>query len=249
MRRAVFIAAAAAFFLAPAPAEEELVSGLSQDAIQITSTYTGTDLTVFGAVARPPEGETNDIVVVVRGPDTSITVRRKDRIAGIWINDSSAKLDGMASYYFLAATRPLVEISADTVLGRYELGLNTLEPVRSRSDGPVTPYRNALVRRMSAHGMYTEDGGGVEMLSPTLFRVHVPLPAAAPRGQYNVSVYLFRGGTVISAQSTPLFVDQTGFERRVFAFAHHRPFAYGLFAVVMALFVGWLAAVAFRKKY
>ncbi len=249
MRGAAFIAAAIAALLAPAAAEEELVSGLSQDAIQITSTYTGTDLTVFGAVARPPEGEANDIVVVVRGPDAVITVRRKDRIAGIWVNDARAKLDGMASYYFLAATRPLEEISADTVLDRYQLGLGTLEPERARSDGPVTPYRNALVRRMGAHGMYTEDGEGVEMLSPTLFRVHVPLPAAAPRGQYNVSVYLFRGGTVVGAQSTPLFVDQTGFERRVFAFAHHRPFSYGLLSVLMALFVGWLAAVAFRKKY
>jgi hypothetical protein len=39
------------------------------------------------------------------------------------------------------------------------------------------------------------------------------------RGQYNVEVYLLRDGEVVSAQSTPLFIDQTGIERRLFNLA------------------------------
>jgi uncharacterized protein (TIGR02186 family) len=75
----------------------------------------------------------------------------------------------------------------------------------------------------------------------------VPVPADVPRGQYNVQVYLFRDGNVVSAQSTPLYVDQTGLERRLFNFAHQEPFAYGVSTVLMAAALGWLSSLVFRR--
>ena len=52
----------------------------------------------------------------------------------------------------------------------------------------------------------------------TLFRARIPVPAAVPPGLYRAEVYLFQGGTVVSAQSSPLFIDKTGFERRLYDF-------------------------------
>jgi hypothetical protein len=66
-------------------------------------------------------------------------------------------------------------------------------------------------------------------------------------GQYEVEVYLIRGGNVESAQSTPLFIDQTGLERRLYNWAHDQPFGYGLAAVIMALIMGWISSVIFRR--
>jgi uncharacterized protein (TIGR02186 family) len=74
------------------------------------------------------------------------------------------------------------------------------------------------------------------------------MPADVTQGQYNVEVYLFRDGDVVSAQSTPLFIDQTGIERRLFNFAHRNPFGYGLATVVMALLMGWLSSLLFRQQ-
>lgn len=240
--------AALLLFAAPATAQDELTSGLSQDVVEITSTYTGTDLVIFGAISRPPAGEISDVVVVVRGPDARMTVRRKERVAGLWINRASAKFGGMASYYFLAATRPLARIAPAEVLNRYGLGFASLNPGRVQSDGPPTPYRAALMRAMERHRLYTDKPDGVEMLSPTLFRVHVPLPAATPRGLYTVQVFLIRGGMVTGAQSTPLFVDQIGFERKLYGFAHQMPLLYGLSTVLMAVMLGWLSSLAFGRK-
>ena len=247
--RNLFAACAVLLLAAPAGAEEDLVSGLSQDSVQIASNYTGTDLTVFGAIEGRPEQETGreTIVVVVRGPDATMTVRRKDRFAGVWINNARARLKGLPSYYFLASTRPLAEIAPADTLRRYELGLDNLRPQTALSDGDIAPYVRALVRSEVKHGLYAEDDAGVEMLSPTLFRVRVALPASVPRGFYVVQAFLFRGGTVVSAQSTPLFVDQTGFDRRLFAFAHERPLAYGFATVLMAALLGWLSTLFFRR--
>ncbi|MBU6296925.1 MAG: TIGR02186 family protein [Alphaproteobacteria bacterium] len=249
MKRRLLLAAAAALLATlPAAADEDLVSGVSQDVVEITSNYTGTDLTVFGDVEQPEDAAGRDIVVVVRGPDARITVRRKDRFAGIWINNARAQLIGMPSYYFLASTRPLEDIAAPDTLRRYDLGLDNLRPERALSDGSIDPYVRAMVRALGKRGLYVQSGTAVEMLSATLFRVRVPVPATVPRGSYNVQVYLFRDGNVVSAQSTPLFVDQTGFDRRLYTFAHRWPFSYGVSTVLMALLFGWASSFLFRRK-
>jgi uncharacterized protein (TIGR02186 family) len=241
------LVAALLLLMAPAFAQETLTSGLSQDYLQITSTFTGSELTVFGAVENPEADGTRDIVVVVRGPDTLMTVRRKDRIAGLWINNARAKM-WLPSYYFVTATRPLKDLADNETLARYELGLGNLRPETTASDGDPKPYADALVRTEKRAGLYIQTDSGVEMQSATLFRVHVPIPAAVPRGSYTVEVYLFRDGEVTAAQSTPFYVDQAGFERRVYDFAHKRPFGYGLSTVLMAVAFGWASTFFFRKR-
>ncbi|MES2255701.1 MAG: TIGR02186 family protein [Pseudomonadota bacterium] len=247
MRRALLIG----FLLAASPASaQQLVSGISQDLIQITSTYRGSDIVVFGAIEGQPAGEPRtprDVVVVVRGPDSDITVRRRDRVAGIWINHDAAKLSGMPSYYFLASSRPLKAIAPQNALTHYSIGLQNLQPDAVHSHHDYEPFRQAALRHLTKDRLYTEAAGGVEFLSETLFRAHVPVPAGVTRGQYKVEVYLFRDGEVQSAQSTPLFIDQTGLERRLYNFAHNQPFGYGLAAVVMAVIMGWISSLLFRR--
>ena len=78
MKRALL----AMLLLLAAPARaEDLVSGISQDIIQITSNYTGTNIVVFGAIEQAQNAQGRNIVVVVRGPDEPMTVRRRERIA------------------------------------------------------------------------------------------------------------------------------------------------------------------------
>jgi uncharacterized protein (TIGR02186 family) len=232
----------------PAQAED-LVSGVSQDLIQITSNYTGSDIVVFGAVeGQGANHGPKDVVVVVRGPDADITVRRRDRVAGIWINHDAANLSGMPSYYFLASTRPLSAIAPAATLARYDIGLRSLQPNTVHAHHDYEPFRQAALRHLGQDGLYTETPGGVEFLSDTLFRAHVPVPAGVMRGQYNVEVYLLRNGAVISAQSTPLFIDQTGLERRLYNFAHNQALGYGLATVLMALIMGWISSLLFRRS-
>lgn len=231
---------------------DDLVAGISQDIIQITSNYSGTDIVAFGAIENMnvmTAAGPLDVVVVVRGPDADMTVRKKERVAGIWLNNHGVVMKGISAYYYVASTRPLSVIAPVDTLKRYGLGLDEVSPqsTTARTTDIAEPYREALVRHKLIEGLYNENTGGVEFLSPTLFRARVPVPAAVPRGQYTVQVYLFRDGNVVSAQSTPLYVDQTGLERRLFNFAHQFPWAYGFSTVVMAAFLGWLSSLMFRR--
>jgi len=226
---------------------EDLVSGISQDIIQITSNYTGTDIVVFGAIEDAGNPRGRNIVVVVRGPDEAMTVRRRDRVAGVWVNRDAARFEGLPVYYYLASTAPLPSIAPREALARYGIGLQQLHPSVVGSHHDPEPFRQAAIRWHNRAGLYAESPGSIDFLSETLFRTRVPVPAAVSRGQYNVEVYLFRDGQVISAQSTPLFVDATGLERRLFNLAHNAPFFYGLACVLMAMLLGWISSVLFRR--
>ena len=245
MRRAALFALL--MLTTPALAAEDIVSGLSQDQIEINSSYTGTDIVVFGTVERPAATSGRDIVVVVRGPDTQITVRRRDRVAGVWVNRDAARFQGMPAFYFLGSTRPLARIAKPDVLTRYGLGAAHLTPAAIISHHDTVPFRDAAIRQLEARGLYRNVPGSVDFHSESLFKTVVPIPAAVARGQYNVEVYLFRDGDVVSVQSTPFFIDQIGIERRLNTMAHDNALLYGLLAVGMALLFGWSSSVLMRR--
>jgi len=231
---------------------EDLVAGLSQDVIQITSNYTGTDIVVFGAIERTDGSDPGkrDVVVVVRGPDVDMQVRRKVRIAGIWINRDAIGLGAMPAYYFIASTRPLAQIASPDTLQSYRLGLENIQPrsETTRKPAKAEPFRQAAIRDRAHAKLYAQSNQGVEFLSPTLFRVRVPVPANVAPGQYTAEVYLFRGGAMTSAQYAPLTVDQSGLERGLYSYAHESPLAYGVATVLMAAFLGWVTSVMFRRR-
>jgi uncharacterized protein (TIGR02186 family) len=232
---------------------DDLVSGLSTDLIQITSNFTGTDIVLFGAIEPTEEAgpaKDQDLVIVIRGPQLDMTVRRKKRMLGIWVNTEQVQLTGMPGYYFLASTRPLDDIASLATQQRFRLGTSSLEATTKVRISPdeANAFRAAAIRDRKREHLYWESPTGIEFLSRTLFRARIPVPAAVPPGEYRAEVYLFQGGTVASAQSSPLFIDKSGFERRVYNYAYQASFAYGFAAVLMAITFGWAGFVIFRPR-
>ena len=100
---------------------------------------------------------------------------------------------------------------------------------------------------MQRNHLYLQQEDGVEFLSGTLFRVRVPVPSTAPRGTYVADVYLLRGGKVIDQRSSDLIIDQIGIERRLYDFSRNMPLLYGVATVLMAMLLGWLSSLLFRR--
>ena len=252
MRRAGAIAlgaAVAALALSHADAAravETLVADLSSYRISITSSFQGADLLLFGAT----EGG-GDVVVVVRGPAEDLVVRRKERVAGIWVNRGAIAFTGVPSYYAVASTRPLDEALTESQRRRLQIGARflTLRPREAVVDEAETDrYREALTRNKERVRLFQEAPGTVAFLDSRLFRTTIHFPAGAPVGRYSAEVYLVRDGQIITAQSTPLFISKSGVERALFDFANRRPASYGILAVLLAALAGWLASVVFRRS-
>ena len=107
----------ALFLILAMPAKaEEIVLGLSRDQVAITATFEGSDILIFGAIRReapiPDESELG-VIVTVAGPDLPVTVRRKDRRAGIWVNTDSVEVDAAPSFYAVATTAAMEQVLRD----------------------------------------------------------------------------------------------------------------------------------------
>ena len=96
----------------PAQAEEEIILGLSQNEIDITATFTGSEILLFGAIRRDapvPDGNLG-IIVTVAGPEGPVTVRRKERRFGIWVNVDDVKIAAAPSFYAVATSADLSKV-------------------------------------------------------------------------------------------------------------------------------------------
>lgn len=226
---------------------EALIADLSAHLIAITTAFVGTNVVLFGT----SDGSA-DIVATVVGPRENQIVRRKDRVAGIWINRESVEFERVPTYYAVASSAPLDQIAGPEVLARHELGVDhlRLEPVDAAGLDPdqIAAFRAALVRNKQRQQLYSTAPPSVSFLGPNLFRTTLSFPANVPPGIYQVQVFEIEDGYVKDAQRSALVISKVGFEADVFDFAHQRAPLYGLLAIVMAVGLGWLAGVIFRRS-
>ena len=247
MRRFASMAVVASSLMAahPAAAAGDLVADLSDHLVAITTGFTGTKVLLFGAT----RGE-GDVVVVVRGPRQRQLVRRKDRMAGIWINNAEIAFQGVPAFYSVASSRPLADLVPPAVAARHQIGIENVRLTAPEGTGTERAriFRDALVRNKQRAELYAKTPGTIAFLGNRLFRTNLHFPANAPVGTYEVQVLLFRGGEVASASITPLIVSRIGFEAGIFDFAHRHALAYGVLAVLFAVMAGWLAGIVFRRR-
>lgn len=234
----------------PLRAQEGVVAGLSQDRIDITADFDGSDILIYGAVKREtqiPIGAL-DVIVTVEGPSEPEYVRRKSRVAGVWLNTDVVTIDLAPSYYAVATTGPFTDIVSDTEDLRHSISI----PRAIRSVGaPQTvensqEFTDALIRLRTAGGLYALKEGSVRLTEQTLFRTDIDLPANLVEGNYTTRIFLVRDRKVVSLYEKTIFVRKVGLERWLFRLAHEQPAAYGILALVIAAAAGWGASAAFR---
>jgi uncharacterized protein (TIGR02186 family) len=256
MRRALFIALLALAVSAAPASAERLIASLSNHRVMVTSSFTGDELVLFGAIeqdaaSRPRRGG-YDIVATVTGPRQNLVTFRKERVLGIWVNVDSRVFENAPSYLAVLANRPLEAITNAEILRRLQLGLERVALVQRAAatiaeDAPDDPFRRALLRLETKRGLYREEPNGVTFLTPALYRASIPLPAEVPVGNYDVDVKLFADGAMIARTNSALEVYKAGFEQAVSAIARDHGFLYGMVTVVLALLTGWFASVVFRR--
>lgn len=227
-----------------APANQALIADLSRDYIEITTSFSGTRLLLFGATE-----DAGDVVVVVRGPHRREVIRKKERILGIWVNGGSVTFDEVPGYYFQASTRPLSKIAARDVLAKHGIGTDRLglKPAKGTPAAHAKDYRSALLRLNRVRGLYTIPSAPIKVIGGRLFRVEMVFPSSVPTGLYDAEINLFQNGKVVSKLQKTLSVRKTGVEATIFEFAHQHAALYGILSIVIALFAGWFAGIIFKK--
>jgi uncharacterized protein (TIGR02186 family) len=255
MRWFALIAALLVAGMEPAAAER-LVLSLSNETVQIASNFVGENLVLFGAVEADPGKAIRpggyDVVVTASGPRETMRTRRKERVLGIWINVDSREFVRVPSYLAVLANRPFAQITDAENLRQLQIGLdNFLLTQRIGPDladtVPSDPFRSAFVRLQTQYGLYRQSASAVEILTPAVFNVVIPLPSNVPTGSFRINVKLFAQRALITEANATLQVTKSGFEQYVADAAGNYGLLYGLATTLMALLIGWIASVAFRR--
>jgi uncharacterized protein (TIGR02186 family) len=238
---------------AEAERPEQVQSDISTREISIQSNFTGIEIVLFGAVdfSRAPSVDEGpyDVIMTIRGPNRPIVVRKKERIAGLWMNGPSKTFPSVPGFYAVLASRPFRAIAPNETLHKLGIGFSSLKFDKS-ADGEAADdgFRANLIRLQTENLLFQESDDAVSFLGRSLFRGSIDLPVNVPIGRYTTQVYLFRDGKLLSQSQSSLQVHKVGFERVVYMLAFSYPLAYGLLAVLMAVSAGLLAYTLFRRR-
>ena len=234
---------------------ESLEADLATHHVAVKTDFAGVKVLLFGAVLddkRIDLAGPRDIIVVVRGPDKRMLVRKKKQVAGIWINGDTVAFEDVPGYYAIVSNRPAGEIASSYVLHEHGIGLNALKADVILSAGGFSTenaktYADAIVRIRSRDDLYQRIVGGVSFSGRHLFRAEFELPANVPLGDYTADVFIFRKGEVVTKSTTKLSIEKSGVEKIIYNLAHRYSFLYGVLAVLLACLAGMAAAAVFRK--
>lgn len=230
---------------------EGVVLGLSKDKVAITTNFDGSDILIFGAVKREeqiPEGEPLQVVIAVAGPSVPLTVRRKEKRLGIWVNIDAVEVDSAPSFYAVATSAPFHDALSDTEDLRYKVSV----PRAIRSVGAPSniqdaeSFSEAVIRIRENNGLYQLLEGAVDLREQTLFSTRIDMPANLTEGAYVTRIFLTRGGQVVTSYETSIEVSKVGLERWLFSLSREKPLIYGLMSLAIAIAAGWGASAVFR---
>ncbi len=229
----------------------ELVADLSHDEIEIKTNFAGTELLIFGALKGKTPESTPDIILVIRGPSQNAIIRRKEKMAGIWVNRSQMQLGPLPGFYALASSKPIDDIVPYIEQQHYEIGAERIGyTVQKANIGIVSApeFLQGFVRIKTKNGLYIRNENTVDIIDNRLFRTKITLPSGVPLGIYHIDFFLFENGRMIKHRTDELRVDHIGLEQFLYKMAHEYAFFYGLLGVSIACFMGWLVAILFRRR-
>ena len=226
----------------------ELVTDLSTSEVDIQANFDGETVLLFGAFETSRKNASPDIVVILRGPDEELKVRRKGKTFGLWVNTESLSISSTPSYYAVAASRGLADIASPATRQEMGIGLDYVPTKLASTHKDNDLFLEGLIRNKQSRDLYSENPSGVKIIGNRLFRTEIALPPGVPMGSYDAKIILFDAGKVLSLQNNTIIVGIAGFEQFLHRLAHQLPILYGITGVLIAVFFGWIATVLFRRR-
>lgn len=226
--------------LLPLPAlASPLVGDLSNYRVNIDSGFNGTRIFLFGA-----RNDAGDVVAVIRGPEKNYIVRKKERVAGIWVNQDRMKFFNVPDFYAIMTSRPLDKIEQGNLFQRLGIGYDHIMAMPTTSN----EFVQAFMRHQQERRLYSTDLQRISFMGETLFKSAVDFPDDIPPGDYTAELYLLSDGELSGMQSIPITVVKSGLDAALYTYAHSHPALYGVTAVLLTFTIGWFAGRVMEKR-
>ena len=229
-------------------AKNQIVADLSQDNVEISTDFLGAKILLFGAY----DGKKgDDIIIVVTGPKGLVTVQKKEKVLGVWVNTQKINYINAPKYLNILSNRDINDILNQRTRKIAEIGLNNLnvriQPGKVVSKEKEKIWRKALTRNMLKSKLWSLNENSVYLNKNALFRSYLTLPSNVPTGIFNVKILHYRNNKLISKETSTINVLKSGISAEIYNIAQNYSTLYGIFAVLLAVLIGWITNLIFRK--
>jgi uncharacterized protein (TIGR02186 family) len=216
--------------------------------ITVGNFFHGTTLRVSG----PLEAGSDVVVVVTAGQTVQETYNRKGRIGPFWATVGKVTIGEVPALHLIASGAPVAKLLSRSEIDANLMDLDALvhraalKPAGSDRDVVVAEYLK-LKQRQGVVGLFESAIQLRGTSGDASFDAAIPWPAAAPEGTYRVIVRQVRDGKVVGEAAQSLEVAYVGLPRLIAHLAFDRSLEYGVLAVIIALGVGLVMGLLFKK--
>ncbi len=232
------------FFVVSNSRSEEFAVEIAAHHIDVTVGFTGSSIVLFGD-RRDVDA---DIAIVVEGPRKDITIWKKAKVMGTWINRYYMTFKKMPVYYSYASTiTDDTDDNLDLIMRYNGIGhialFNSVDISKSNSVSDEKEFKAALLNKKYDQGAYFKKPAKIKFFNDYFFKVEFDIPASAQTGDYKIHSFLIRDGKVIEKRTQKLKVQQVGVNAFISNLAYNHSLFYALLSIALAIFCGWFASV------
>lgn len=212
-------------------------------AVEISAFFNGRDVTITGTL---PAG--HQAVAEVRGPVGQEHLMRKGRRGPLWMNVGEVTVSGAPSLYMTLASAP------DLLAGASPWGLQALKKhiklagqIKDEENGD---FQEQFLELKQREKLYAALPQGLKLSPAGGDRVEVRgrfwIPANIKPDTYKVCLTAVKDGEAVDQQCADLSVHMVGFPALLMSLAYQHGLAYGILAVIVAIFTGFLMGYLFK---
>ena len=95
--------------------------------------------------------------------------------------------------------------------------------------------------------LWSLNENSVSLNKNSLFRSYLSLPSNVTIGKFEVKILHYRNSKLISKETNTINVSKSGISAEIYNIAQNFSTLYGIFAVLLAVLIGWGTNLIFRK--
>lgn len=232
-------------------ARESVLSKVLNDDINITASFDGAKIIVYGAI-DPKLYDDSIVIITILGPRLKLKVSQKKKYFGIWlVNANNTNFINAPGYYAIASSNSNFNNVDSPFLKENQIGWKNLKinmhnsiDLKNNKDF----YRNILKIFYKKRNLLVIEKSSIDILDGTLFRADFDLPGITPTGKYKVNTFLVnKEGELLSSWNNEVKVTKGGIGAYLYDYSKNHSFLYGLFAALGAILLGFTASEVFRR--
>ncbi len=221
---------------------ESVILQVVPPVVEISAFYHGREVTITGSL---PAGY--QAVAEVWGPVGQEHLMRKGRRGPLWMNVGEVTVSGAPSLYLVLSS------AADLLTEASPWGFQSLRKDITLAGVPEKEkgkFLEQFLELKQNEKLYAVLPGKLKLTSAGTDRREVTgkfwLPANVKPEKYKVCLTAIRDGQAVEQQYAPLTVQMIGFPALLMSLAYQHGLIYGILAVVIAIFTGFIMGYLFK---